>query len=404
MQMEKAMAEFLDYFEQNKHDETVLRCVYVHGPPGCGKTTFVMRALKQLEYDVVLYNAGDVRNKSIVDNINMCNMSSSNIMSLFLGGKPKKIAVVMDEIDCMNNGDKGGINALIKLVRPKKTKKQKLEEVTHMPIVCIGNTHVDKKVTELMKCCLVVELGRPDPKKMMSILVAEIPDFSEAYDALIRYADGDLKKLVSMCEIVKRTGVNVVHLFEGKPVVSDSKQMVKKLLLQHHRIGDHALLNETDRTIISMLWHENVADLLDKMPAKSAVPLYGDILNNLCFADYIDRITFQKQIWQFNEMSSLIKTFYTNYLLHQRLEKQPKVGEVRFTKVLTKYSTEYNNIVFIHRLCQETGLDRRDMFSHMEHLRKTMTADEIVATLDSDSITQVDINRLFRYMNACDSL
>ena len=103
-------------------------------------------------------------------------------------------------------------------------------------------------------------------------------------------------------------------------------------------------------------------------------------------------------------MSSLIKTFYTNYLLHRRVEKQPKVGEVRFTKVLTKYSTEYNNIVFIHRLCQETGLDRRDMFSHMEHLRKTMTADEIVATLDSDSITQVDINRLFRYMNACDSL
>ena len=36
----------------------------------------------------------------------------------------------MDEIDGMNNGDKGGINSLIKLIRPKKTKKQKLEEVT----------------------------------------------------------------------------------------------------------------------------------------------------------------------------------------------------------------------------------------------------------------------------------
>ena len=30
----------------------------------------------------------------------------------------------MDEIDGMNNGDKGGINSLIKLIRPKKTKKQ----------------------------------------------------------------------------------------------------------------------------------------------------------------------------------------------------------------------------------------------------------------------------------------
>ena len=30
-----------------------------------------------------------------------------------------------------------------------------------------------------------------------------------------------------------------------------------------------------------------------------------EILNNIIFSDYIDRITFQKQIWIFNEMSSL---------------------------------------------------------------------------------------------------
>ena len=31
----------------------------------------------------------------------------------------------MDEIDGMNSGDKGGINSLIKLIRPKKTKNKK---------------------------------------------------------------------------------------------------------------------------------------------------------------------------------------------------------------------------------------------------------------------------------------
>jgi hypothetical protein len=51
----------------------------------------------------------------------------------------------------MNNGDKGGINTLIKLIRPKKTKKQKLEEVTMNPIICIGGYHIDKKIKELMK-------------------------------------------------------------------------------------------------------------------------------------------------------------------------------------------------------------------------------------------------------------
>ena len=31
----------------------------------------------------------------------------------------------MDEIDGMNSGDKGGINSLIKLIRPKKQKNKK---------------------------------------------------------------------------------------------------------------------------------------------------------------------------------------------------------------------------------------------------------------------------------------
>ena len=78
----------------------------------------------------------------------------------------------------------------------------------------------------------------------------------------------------------------------------------------------------------------------------------------MCFADYVDRITFQKQLWEFNEMSSFIKTCYTSYLFHQ----QPvhKISEVRFTKVLTKYSTEYNNYGFIQKMCFELAMDKKE--------------------------------------------
>ena len=50
-------------------------------------------------------------------------------------------------------------------------------------------------------------------------------------------------------------------------------------------------------------------------------------------------------------MSSIIKTFYSNKVYHNFLENNQDIkiqpynpSEVRFTKVLTKYSTEYNNI------------------------------------------------------------
>ena len=46
---------------------------------------------------------------------------------------------------------------------------------------------------------------------------------------------------------------------------------------------------------------------------KSKINIYFKILNNICFSDYLDRITFQKQIWIFNEMSSLLKTFHNNW-------------------------------------------------------------------------------------------
>ena len=51
-------------------------------------------------------------------------------------------------------------------------------------------------------------------------------------------------------------------------------------------------------------------------------------------------------------MSSLIKTFKNNKIYHDYFPKKQKYNptEVRFTKVLTKYSTEYNNSLFIQKL------------------------------------------------------
>ena len=112
--------EILINFEKNKHNLTTKKGIYIYGDPGTGKTNFVLNILKQLDYDIIKYDAGDIRNKSIIDTITKHNMSDKNVMSLF-HKKTQRIAIVMDEIDGMNNGDKGGINSLIKIIRPKKT-------------------------------------------------------------------------------------------------------------------------------------------------------------------------------------------------------------------------------------------------------------------------------------------
>ena len=127
-------------------------------------------------------------------------------------------------------------------------------------------------------------------------------------------------------------------------------------------------MNETDRTSVGLLFHENIIDCLNKLDKKNTIPFYHNILDNFCFADYMDRLTFQKQIWIFNEMSSLIKTFYNNYIYHNNYKDIIPKHEIRFTKVLTKYSTEYNNILFIQNLCKILNMDKKDLFSFFIHI------------------------------------
>ena len=115
---------WLTEFENNKRNSLIKRGLYLYGAPGVGKTNFISKILDSLHYDVIRYDAGDIRNKSIIDTITKHNMADKNILSMF-NKIPQKIVIIMDEIDGMNNGDKGGINALIKLIRPKRQKSKK---------------------------------------------------------------------------------------------------------------------------------------------------------------------------------------------------------------------------------------------------------------------------------------
>tara|TARA_B100001093_G_scaffold83901_1_gene75443 strand:+ start:26424 stop:27707 length:1284 start_codon:yes stop_codon:yes gene_type:complete len=405
------LIDYLNYFEKNKHDILTKRGIYVYGSPGTGKTYFVKSVLKELNYDIIKYDAGDVRNKSIIENIAKHNMSDTSIISLFKKEK-KNIAIIMDEIDGMNSGDKGGINALIKLIRPKKTKKQKKEDITMNPIICIGNYHIDKKIKEMMKTCDIIELKTPTKNEIKNIVKLLMPNLDDSLiKNIVKLINGDLRKLVSTYNIYN-SEQNILkdklikNLFYNNTYNEDTKILTKDLLNNYHRINEHhSLLNDTDRTSVALLFHENIIDVLSKFNIDISLKYYIKILKNICFSDYIDRITFQKQIWIFNEMSSLIKTFYNNYIYHKELKKNKKVLynpiEVRFTKVLTKYSTEYNNSLFIQNLCKQLNMDKKDMLSYFIHLKNTQEYDNILELFQNSNyeINKLDIARIYRYVN-----
>ena len=71
----------------------------------------------------------------------------------------------------------------------------------------------------------------------------------------------------------------------------DTKQITTKLFSTPHGIEEHnIIMNETDRTIVGLLWHENIIDILQNMENKdNAIKMYLQFLGNMCYSDYIDR-------------------------------------------------------------------------------------------------------------------
>jgi DNA polymerase III delta prime subunit len=407
--------ELLLSFESNSKNINFKKGIYIYGSPGCGKTYFIKNLLKELDYDIINYDAGDVRNKALIDNLTSNNISNRNVLDL-MTKKNKKIVIVMDEIDGMNNGDKGGITALIKIIRQKKTKKQRLENMTMNPIICIGNYYIDKKIKELMKVCNIFELKTPTNQQIGLLLNKIIPNINENYQNMIfNYIQGDMRKLEFVKKFLSKkpeilTEDTIKHIFHKKSYNEDSKKITLSLINNPIKMEEHIrFMNETDRTIVALLWHENIVDFISDKNNNLSIPFYLKILNNICFSDYIDRITFQSQIWQFNEMSSLIKTFYNNKLYHDNFPENKNAcnNEIRFTKVLTKYSTEYNNMLFIYSLSQELEMDKKDLFTMFQELRlfygenfcNNEKLNEVEQIFENYNITKLDIKRIYRYLD-----
>ena len=398
------ICNILRNFEENKKDLLEKRGIYIYGESGIGKTTFVNNILKKMNYDIIYYDAGDIRNKNVIETITKNNISDKSVLSLFKK-KKQSIAIIMDEIDGMNNGDKGGINALIKLIRPKKTKKQKIENITHVPIICISNYHIDKKIKELIKVCIPIELKKPTDNQIKDLIKLTIPSVEKnLIDDIVIYINNDLRKMKTINDINNNnilTSNIINNILVSNSFQDDTKKITNLIIENKYGINEHSLiLNDTDRTIVGLLWHENIIDKFDNNDTKVTLPVYHKILENISFSDYIDRITFQKQIWQLNEMSSIIKTFKSNFIYHSfDINNNNKINNIRFTKVLTKYSTEYNNIIFIQDICNALGFDKNDTYSYfIDYIINYSDAKK--QTLELNNFTNLEITRICNYLQS----
>ena len=80
--LEDNICTILKKFELNKNNLLEKRGIYIYGESGIGKTTFVKKILKKMDYDIIYYDTSDIRNKNVIENITNNNISDTSVISL----------------------------------------------------------------------------------------------------------------------------------------------------------------------------------------------------------------------------------------------------------------------------------------------------------------------------------
>lgn len=393
------------------NDPNTKKGIYIHGDDGIGKTKFVLNLLKKLDYDIIYYDSTNIKNKSIIQNISNNNLSANSVYSLFYE-KTRKIVVVIDDIIAMNYGDKNTLTNLIKLIRLKKTKKQKIENYSHTPIICINSNINDKKINELINICNVFEIKNPTKSQLENVLTEIIPTIFYQNNVknevlknnILNFLNNNLHNINKIIFYYKNDLINnFLDTNYNNSITSNYetsiKIITKNLLQKYYNFNNIHLIFECDRTIISLLYHENIINLFEN----NNIDDYLQILNNFIFCDYIDRIIFQKQIWQLIEMNFIIKIFYNNFLLkHKNLYKNIKNEDIIFTKILTKYSSEYNNYMFLYNLLQYFLNDKKDIllfFINNQNINIDLFINNLLINFENINISKLEIQRIIKFVN-----
>ena len=347
------------------------------GNPGIGKTTLVYRVCQDEKYWVQEFNASHTRTGSSFRDTIMPLLTSIGISKWIHQETPNGRAILLDEMDGLSQGEKGGLQELLDYLKSKRNFKE------DCPLILICNILEGRNMQQLLKYCKTCFMTMPKKGYLTSWFGNNIPG-----DVL---ALNDIRKLVQYCQITGKgmgtgtgtstatgtgtgtstatgtgTGTGTVSSIINSQNVSATSAQAPELLqppasydldihiaiqaawftLTEHWYENEELDLETkDANLAGLLYHQNIPQYYGKNE-KTLGNYYLPILKMISLSDRGDFWAFFHQCWNLLPLSYELKLKIPNHYLAQ-IEKEskkniPSIENLVYTQVLTKQSALFN--------------------------------------------------------------
>lgn len=424
------------------------KSAFIFGKPGIGKTTAARLIAESIGFKVIEFNASDTRSKNnlkehvkeLLDNNSLQRYNSIS------GKKKTKMCLIMDEVDGISSGDRGGITELINLIK-----------VSKIPIICIANDGQDQKLKTLKSYSKVLQFDSPPEivifNRIKGICQKEnVKITDEALRNLISSLDGDIRAVLSNLQFVSKqeTKDRQTAISQDKTSIQKSSQIpnifsmadcILKYSPEYPQNWQKMSNNEKkeflkscprplkqfteyyfqDTLFIPLLIQQNYINMIPSVLKNFPFPVQESqrmrrifsASESISFSDIIDRKIKEQQSWELaplhGAMSTIVPSVYVRGSFQRILPYDP--NQLRFPEILGKQSAakktlnELNDLSTCISTCgtangTELALDGYvEMLDHKfgEILKSEDRIEEALDLMDQYHLSRADLDTIASY-------
>lgn len=381
--------------------------LYICGNTGIGKTSLIYLLLKQYGYHIYEMNSGDVRSRKRMEEIadKILNHKTINIKRKIKKAFTNPVALIMDEIDGMSCGDKGGLHYLFEMM-------EKNVGNISSPIICISTKPYDKRVNDKV---LEIQMDIPSLQQIKSHclnIICKERMFVEdlVIDDLINFCKSDIRKIVIMlqelCDFFPDTLITIDHFECITSSILEEKEYDVDLfnitdMIFNEKLNDEKIqyYYETEMNLIPLMIYENIPSQFEKRKIDNieSIELYHNILNHYCLTDLIDNNMLK--YGELNYNNCVMKCELVNYLFSLYEPKNTKKKEkIKFTGSLSKSALMSNNITFYNSFSNNNNISQYYLPIIFDVIINILTNKINVLTIKNDLIIySSDLEKILQF-------